>query len=109
MLEDGLETKLDSWELLILDFENKYPIIMNQIKKVLYSEDREKVLDIVISHFIEYKNIINFRISRDDNNYSVQNYKKVKSFKIDLDKRSFDSSIFSTKNRVCYYFGFAHD
>ena len=108
-MEDDLnavEVNINSYDLLIKDLEKKHENVFLQIKKVLYHEDTEKVLD-GISLFLLDHNFINFRIGRDDNMYSMQNYKKIKNFKSEEYFKQFDSSIYSTKTKVSYYFGYS--
>ena len=102
----------DSYDLLIENLENKYPYIFNQIRKILYNEDRFKVLDKISLHLLDYTDISNFRIGRDDNGYTMKNYKnsRIGYYSTDENKRSnqFDSSVYCKLSGVSYYFGFAY-
>jgi len=94
---------LDSWNLMISDMEQKYSREFLSIRKLLYNEDTDKIVDIISMTILDFENIDNFRIGRDDNKNHMDNYK---TNKIRSRKSQFDSSIYSTKTKVCYYFGF---
>jgi hypothetical protein len=102
------EEKHDSWELFTSNMAEKHPEMFVQIKKLMYNEDKYKIIDTILSNIIDYKSFSNFRISRDDNNYSMQKYKrtKIQSKNNNQNINQFDSAIYSTNTQVNYYFGF---
>jgi hypothetical protein len=100
------EDKRDKYQLFIDSMQKKYPQFNNQIKRLLYNEDKEKVLDNIFLSLLDSKTVYNFRISRDDNMQSMQNYRRSKIKGQQRNNKQYDSAVYSLKSKVSYYFGF---
>jgi hypothetical protein len=100
------EDRKDKYEVFIEQMKARYPQFFNQIKRLLYNEDKEKVLDGIALSILDFKSVYNFRVSRDDNSHSMQNYRRSKIRGSQQNRKQYDSAIYSTKSNVSYYFGF---
>lgn len=105
MKQQSTKEVIDYYELLINSMKKKYPQIFIQIRKLIYHDDKAKVFDRMFIAILDSDNHIkNFRVGRDDNPYSMQQYKneKIKG----ASNKQYDSAVYSTKTNVSYYFGF---
>ncbi|MBC8427536.1 MAG: hypothetical protein H8D97_01455 [Proteobacteria bacterium] len=95
----------DKYFLLNDALAKKYPKTYSKIKRSLYREDTDKVLDIIYSSILSHNNIDNFRFGRSDNRNLMQDYGKSKRNKRDKTNQ-FDRSVYGIETKVVYYFGF---
>ena len=96
--------KQDKYELLLKDLQTKYPDIYNKVKRYAYHEDKYKVFDYVFLSILDNnKSIRSFRMARSDNNHDMKVYGKSK---MNGKASKYDSSIYSVKTKIVYYFGF---
>lgn len=104
-----VEDKRDKYEILIEELIKKYPQFNNQIRRLLYNEDKAKVYDKIFLTILDFNSIRNFRISRDDNMQSMQAYKRSKIRGSRQLNKQLDSAVYSLKTNVSYYFGFDYN
>ena len=101
------EEKKDKYLLLLENVKTKYPEVFSQIKKWTYNEDKDKVLDTIFLSILDVQNIQDFRMARSDNRTIMQKYGQLKREKIsDKNISQFDSSVYSKKTNIVYYYGF---
>jgi hypothetical protein len=98
------EDKQDRYLILLKELQPRYPEIYNKVKKYVYHEDKDKVFDYIFLSILDTtKSIRNFRMARSDNNHDMKVYGRAK---MSGKASRFDSSVYSTKTKIVYYYGF---